>query len=62
MVPISATVILSLASALFSAGGFWYLMNYRVTRLEENDKVIIEIRERLARIEAILNQKKMLHE
>lgn len=52
--------ILSLAaSALFGAGGFWLLTNFRLTKLEsnqsDNNDGINDIRERLARMETKLD-------
>jgi hypothetical protein len=45
------------ASAIFAAGGFYLLTNFRLTRLEELPKSFQEIRERLIRIETKIETK-----
>lgn len=44
------------ASTIFGAGGFYLLTNWRLTKLESDQRQMQEVRERLIKIETILTE------
>jgi hypothetical protein len=49
-------ILFSLSSAVFAAGGFYMLTNWRIKRLEEREAAQQDIRERLVRIETMIQE------